>query len=330
MRYIVIGAGAVGGTIGGRLHQAGRDVVVVARGAHGEAIRRSGLTLRDPDASAVLDVRCVADPGGVDWRDDDLVVVATKSHDAEAVVAAVADAAPASATIVCATNGLETERLALRRFPAVHALCVMLPATHLRPGEVAAYSAPVSGILDVGRYPIGDDEIDAAIATDLTAATFASRPVSDVMARKRQKLLMNLANVLDAACPPGSDASDIYEAARAEGIACFAAAGATVATDEEDMARRTEAGLGMRRIDGERRGGGSTWQSLARGLGSTEADFLNGEIVLLGRLHGVPTPANESLQALARELATSGAAPDSVDPDTIRQRLAGAGNGLPT
>jgi 2-dehydropantoate 2-reductase len=77
----------------------------------------------------------------------------------------------------------------------------------------------------------------------------------------------------------------------------------------------------MRRIDGERRGGGSTWQSLARGLGSTEADFLNGEIVLLGRLHDVPTPVNEALQALARELAASRAAPDSVDPDTIRARL---------
>ena len=111
---------------------------------------------------------------------------------------------------------------------------------------MAAYSAPVSGILDIGRYPDGDDDVDAAVAADLTAATFASRPVADVMARKRQKLLMNLANVLDAACPRGADVSDIYDAARAEALACFAAAGAVVATDEEDMARRVEAGLGMR------------------------------------------------------------------------------------
>jgi 2-dehydropantoate 2-reductase len=321
MRYVVIGAGAVGGTIGGRLHQAGRDVVLVARGPHGDAIRRSGLRLRDPDADAVLDIACVSDPAGVDWRDDDAVIVATKSHDADAALAAVADAAPASISIVCATNGLEAERLALRRFASVHALCVMLPGTHLEPGEVNAFSAPVSGILDVGRYPLGDEAFDTIVAADLGAATFASRPVADVMARKRQKLLMNLANVLDAACPPGADVSDIHDAARAEAVACFAAAGATVASDEEDRARRREAGLGMRRIDGERRGGGSTWQSLARGLGSTEADFLNGEIVLLGRLHDVPTPVNEALQALARELAASRAAPDSVDPDTIRARL---------
>jgi 2-dehydropantoate 2-reductase len=76
----------------------------------------------------------------------------------------------------------------------------------------------------------------------------------------------------------------------------------------------------MRRVAGERRGGGSTWQSLARGTGETEADYLNGEIVLLGRVHGVPTPVNELLQQLARELATSGAAPGSVDPDDLAAR----------
>jgi 2-dehydropantoate 2-reductase len=321
-RYVVVGAGAIGGTIGGRLHQAGHDVVLVARGAHGEAIRRNGLLLRDPDASSVLEVPSVASPSELTWRGDDVAVIATKSHDADVALVAVADAAPPSIAVVCATNGVEAERLALRRFASVHGLCVMLPAAHVVPGEVAAYSAPVSGILDVGRYPDGHDGIDEQVAAAFSAATFASRPVDDVMARKRQKLLLNLANVLDAACPPGTDTSDIYAAARAEALACFAASAATVASDEEDMARRNEAGLAMRPIDGERRGGGSTWQSLARGLGSTEADHLNGEIVLLGRLVGVHTPVNEVLQALARGLASTGAPPDSVDPEEIRRRIA--------
>ena len=47
------------------------------------------------------------------------------------------------------------------------------------------------------------------------------------------------------------------------------------------------------------RPGASSWQSLARGTGSIEADYLNGEIVLLGRLHGVATPVNAALQRLA-------------------------------
>jgi 2-dehydropantoate 2-reductase len=46
--------------------------------------------------------------------------------------------------------------------------------------------------------------------------------------------------------------------------------------------------------------GSSSWQSLVRGAGSIETDYLNGEIALLGRLHGVPTPLNAALQVLIR------------------------------
>ena len=54
---------------------------------------------------------------------------------------------------------------------------------------------------------------------------------------------------------------------------------------------------------------GSTWQSLARNTGSIETDYLNGEIALLGRLHGVPTPVNAAMQAIAARMASEGAAP---------------------
>ncbi len=57
--------------------------------------------------------------------------------------------------------------------------------------------------------------------------------------------------------------------------------------------------------------GGSSWQSLVRGTGSIEAEFLNGEIVLLGALHGVATPVNALLQRLAVEAAASGSPPGS-------------------
>jgi transglutaminase-like putative cysteine protease len=46
MRYIIIGAGAVGGTIGGRPAQAGREVVLVARGKQHAALSEGGLRLR--------------------------------------------------------------------------------------------------------------------------------------------------------------------------------------------------------------------------------------------------------------------------------------------
>jgi 2-dehydropantoate 2-reductase len=51
------------------------------------------------------------------------------------------------------------------------------------------------------------------------------------------------------------------------------------------------------------RGGGSSWQSLERATGSIETDYLTGEVVLRGRLHGVATPTNALLQRLANQLA---------------------------
>ena len=53
-----------------------------------------------------------------------------------------------------------------------------------------------------------------------------------------------------------------------------------------------------REVHGAEHPGSSTWQSLQRGS-TLETDFLNGEIVLLGRLHGIPTPVNADIQRRA-------------------------------
>ncbi len=97
----------------------------------------------------------------------------------------------------------------------------------------------------------------------------------------------------------------------AEGEACLDAAGIDRVTAQDDVARRGDL-LSWHRVGGQRRGGGSSWQSLTRGTGRIETDHLNGEIVLLGRLHGVPTPANELLRQLANRLAREGKPPGSV------------------
>lgn len=319
-RWVVVGAGAVGGTIGGRLHQGGAEVAFVARGAHGAALRADGLLLRDPDGDARLPIPTYERPAEVPWTDDDVVILATKTQDAADVLDALADAVP-DAPIVCATNGLAAERMALRRFAAVHGMCVMLPATHLEAGVVDAWSAPCSGILDLGLATGGHDAVDTELATALRAGHFESEPTDAVLRRKRTKLLANLVNVLQAACGNDPDIGPLAESARAEGRAVYAAAGLDHATDEEDEARRA-GHLRLRPIGGERRHGGSTWQSVARGADRTEVDFLNGEIVLLGRLHGVPCPVNAGLQRLARHLVASGAPPASMTPADVEAWLA--------
>ncbi|HEY1278512.1 MAG TPA: ketopantoate reductase C-terminal domain-containing protein, partial [Acidimicrobiales bacterium] len=98
---------------------------------------------------------------------------------------------------------------------------------------------------------------------------------------------------------------EIYSRARAEAEACLAAAGIEYASDEEERARRRGV-MEIRPVPGRQRGGGSTWQTFVRGARTTEVDWLNGEIVLLGRLHGVPTPVNAMLQAVARQAALDG------------------------
>ncbi len=223
--------------------------------------------------------------------------------------------------MVCAQNGVENERIALRRFAHVHAICVMLPAEHLEPGVVAAASAPVSGLLDVGSYPGGLDDVDRAVAAVLADSTFESVPRPDVMRWKYRKLLMNLANSVEALCEPGDDADELSRRARREGSAVLATAGFDVASIEEDRDRR-----GNRLTPRLARGGGSTWQSLRRATGSLESDYLNGEITLQARLHGSDA-ARERAAAIGGERRGATPAPARFDPGV---RAPGPARGLLT
>ncbi|WP_432973365.1 ketopantoate reductase family protein [Dactylosporangium sp. CA-233914] len=307
MRFVIIGAGAVGGVVAGRLAGAGADVAVVARGAHLEAIRRDGLLLRQAGGDSVHRLPAYATPDEVDWRAGDVAVLGVKSNDTQGVLQRL----PRDVPVVCLQNGVANERAALRLFPQVYGVCVMLPSGHLSPGVVLAQCDPVPGILDIGRIPHGTDEICDAIAAQLRAAGFHSEPREDIMRRKYAKLLMNLANAVEALCGRVEALDEAAEPLRAEGERVLQAAGIAYTSAAEDAERRGDI-LRMVPVAGEERGGGSTWQSLARGTGAVEADYLNGEIVLLGRLHGVPTPVNETARRLVVEAARRGTAPGSM------------------
>ncbi len=318
MKYVVYGAGAVGGVIGGHLHLAGLPVTLVARGAHLEAIRAGGLVLDAGDGRHRIDAPATDTAAEVEWTDDTVVILAVKSHQAAVALADLRRHAPASTAIVCATNGIATEAAALRLFARTYAVCVMLPSSHLEPGVVVAGCHPTPAILDIGRFPGGTDSTTAAVAADLHAARIRSEERDDIMAWKRRKLLMNLGNGVDASFTRGDAADELAERAEAEGSQVLTAAGLSCVSADEDRARRGS--ILQRRPDLERRGG-STWQSLARGTGDSEIDYLAGEIVLLGRLHGVPTPVNEAVASATRRLASSGGAPRSLDAAEVLAAL---------
>ena len=308
MRLVILGAGAIGGVVAGHLARANRDVLLLARGAQLAAIRERGLQVDTPAGAFVAKLPVAEATAGIEWRPDDVLVVATKTQDVAAALAEVA--APAWVPIACMTNGLEAERIALRHSREVYGVCVFLPGTYLEPGVVRVWAAPVPGLFEVGRYPDGTGERADDFAGELNVAGFSCVVRTSVMKWKRGKLLSNLANGAEAISGREARTSVLMTTAQAEARACYAAANLSCTTDAEDAARRAD--ITSAPIAGATRTGGSTWQSLARGLGALETDYLNGEIVLLGRLHGVATPVNEALQLLAAEAARTRAKPGAL------------------
>ena len=266
---------------------------------HLEALRSYGLQLALPDRELHLYLPAVA-LEELTVRPGDVLVLAVKSQQTAQVLAQLAGAA---VPLVCAQNGISNEDEALRYFADVHGICVNLPATHLEPGRVVANGAPLSGVLTFGGFPDGLTGLDAAMADDFAAAGFGTATSADVMAWKRAKLLSNVGNALEVLLPSyDEDAVDeVMKAASGEARGCYAAAGLSLVPDD-DYGAALEGRYRSVTVGGQERQGGSTWQSVQRGQGSVETDFLNGEIVRLGRRHGVPTPVNGRIQQAMRSL----------------------------
>ena len=112
------------------------------------------------------------------------------------------------------------------------------------------------------------------------------------MASKYGKLLLNLSNIVEAALGSGAATAVFQSVLRARGARRCSPRPASPGVTSAPPTRAATALMRRGAIAGVARAGGSSTQSLARGTGSIETDWLNGEIVLLGRLHGVPVPAN--------------------------------------
>jgi 2-dehydropantoate 2-reductase len=316
MRFVVYGAGAIGGVVGARLAQSGHDIVLIARGRHREAIGSAGLRLDTPDGSAVLRLPVVDHPAAIDWREDDVVLLCVKSQDTVTALDALEASGP-GVPVVCLQNGVANEPMALRRFAHVYGATVNCPTAFLEPGVVIAYSSPVTGVIDVGRYPRGVDDVARTVRAALASSTFSAQPVGEIRRWKYRKLITNLGGVVEAACGREARGGEVAAMATAEGEAVLAAAGIPVASRDEDARRRAD-WIRPAPVAGRPRPGSSLWQSLHRRTGTIEADYLNGEIVMLGRLHDVPTPVNTVLRRLAHELVAGRRSPGTVSADELR------------
>jgi 2-dehydropantoate 2-reductase len=332
-RYVVIGAGAIGGGIGARLHQAGHEVVLVARGDHLRALREHGLRLRTPEEDVVLPVVAVPGPDQTDLRPDDVLVLATKTHQAPEALATWADVEVAGGgtagerlPMLTALNGVASEDMALRYFARVYGVCVWMWAAHLTPGEVILEGVPASGVFHIGRVPAtAANEADAGlldqVRSDWTPSRLTTVLPPDVMAWKYRKLLSNVGNAIQALLGRQPGAGELIQAAGAEGRSVLDGAGIDYTSDEEEAAARAKS-FTVKPVPGLPEFlGGSTWQSLSRGTGNVETDYLNGELVRIARQHGLAAPINARLAALARRAARTRQQPGELSVGRLAELL---------
>lgn len=302
MRIIIHGLGAIGGVTGAALALAGHEVIGIARGRMLEAVRtKGGLELESYRGRVEARLACVAHPGEIRFRDGDMVLLCVKGQDTVAALEDLRAAGMRDQPLFCCQNGVENERVALRYFGNVHGVTVMMPAGYREPGAVTIHCQPRFGTFELGRYVGGHDGDDAALAEALDSANVAAFLEQDVMAGKYGKLLLNLGNIVGALLPEGADSKPFTDRLKAEAEAVYRAARIDwrevgSANPRRDLIKNAELASGTRSAN-------STRQSLARAAGSVETDYLNGEIALLGRLHGVPTPLNQRVVDLSISLA---------------------------
>jgi 2-dehydropantoate 2-reductase len=320
LRIIVFGIGAVGGVVAAALALAGHDVLGVARGTRLQAIRDRGLTLRSHRGTHRVPLQLVSRATDITPRPDDLILLVTKSQDTFGALADLRAAGFADQPIFCVQNGVANEDMALRLFPNVHGVNVMMPAEYLEADEAICFGQPNLGIFDIGRYPWGRDTADDRLAGLLTEAGVQSFVTETIMQNKYGKLLVNLGNIVQAVLGPEVAAPEIRAALKREGVDVLARAVIPWLDVGEGDPRRGSL-LSTAPIDGLGRAGNSTTQSFLRRTGSVETDYLNGEIALIARLHGTEAPLNSRATALAARLARAGGTIGAMTPEALAAEL---------
>ncbi|WP_239591391.1 ketopantoate reductase family protein [Mycolicibacterium tusciae] len=320
----MIGAGAIGGTIGGVLARANASVLLVARGRNAEVLAADGLTLHTPDGTFHVPV-AVASIKEVRLTQADVLVFTTKTQQLDAALrewvdrpVAAADGTVATAgeclPVLTALNGVAAEELALRYFARVYGVCIWCPAAHIEPGEVIVRSWPVVGQFHISRWPASistaqDADFLAALQTSWCQAGINVRLPEDVAPWKYNKLLLNLNNVIRALAQPGADVDWLRDAVIREGEDALRRLGIEFVPFETSTAARVD-GPTPRPVPGfSSTPGDSTSQSLRRRTGNVETDYLNGEIVRLAHRAGTSAPVNAALTRTARAAASGGMSP---------------------
>ena len=301
MKIAVMGAGSVGCYFGGMLARAGHDVTLIARAVHVQAIRRNGLLLDAQSFREHVRVRAESDAGAV--RDAELVIFCVKSTDTDSAAACIAPHLAEGAAVLSLQNGVDNAQrlesvLRQRVVPAV----VYVATEMIAPGHVKHQGR--------GELVIADSALGQRLAALFRPAGIPLQLSSNVTGAQWAKLIVNCAyNPLSAIAQlsfgpllQGAGVKAVMRDVVEECLAVTGAANIQVPGDPWEALRRTGSQSGQY---------SSMAQDLARGK-RTEIDHLNGYVVKLGQVLGVPTPVNRSLQVLVKLLERRGQEEDAI------------------
>ena len=336
MRFVMCGAGAIGGVLGGQLAKAGSEVIFIDKIAeHVAALNEHGLQLKGVLGNHTLPVTAVMQASDIDFRPDDVVFLSVKSFHCAAACAELRRATVLDLPIFCSQNGVSNEPTAGQYFKNVNGVMVLIGAKRLNPGEVVHTG---NGPVGVGTYPEGLSQAAQDVAAALEKTDLPVYTTERIAQAKWNKMLINLNNATMgltglASQEARSDSearlwmADVWE----EGARVLHAAGIAY-EGPPDMGPIEDRIAELRNPDfrpdvpenDELKGRASLWQDLYHQRGEVEADYFNGEIVELGRHHNVPTPYSSLLLDLINDMAAKREKPGKYTIRDLREeRLQG-------
>ncbi|MFH0914477.1 MAG: ketopantoate reductase family protein [Chloroflexota bacterium] len=334
MRFIVHGAGAIGSILGACLAKSGYKAVLIGREAHVNRINQSGLKIITKDGGFTVSLPAVTHPSELEYQyqPGDVIFLTTKSEDTGEAADCLIRYFPDYTPFFCLQNGVSNEELVSRKFRHVYGGVVFFSGTFLKAGEVA-YTRP--GRVGLGVYPTG---INSAAKTVQEALQESGIPTSlheHIMSVKWSKLVINLGMAVNAIIGlSGAEAlasrepreliADIAE----EGLRVIQAAGNAL-EDEPGQPPAAERPARLRAMKDsppdaaaeEMKHRPSAWQDLVLQRGKSEVDFLNGEIVRLGKKLGIPTPLNSLMVRVVKQMAEEKSAPGKYAVAELRKML---------
>jgi 2-dehydropantoate 2-reductase len=290
-RIAVVGAGAVGCYFGGMLARAGRDVTLIGRPAHVDAINGGGLFLDGLRFQERIPARGSTDIAEV--RGADVVLFCLKTVDTESVAREILPHLAPGSTVISMQNGVDNVRR-IRDASGVDAVPAVV--------YVAAAMAGPGHVKHSGRGDLVLPETARAIAAIFEAAEVPCRLSAEIETELWKKMVLNCAyNAISALgrAKYGRMAQtvrtrELMNRAIAETVAVAHADGVEL-SEEAMVEAATKLGEAMSGATS------STAQDLERGK-PTEIESLNGYIARRGAEAGIPTPVNETLCALVQLL----------------------------